>query len=70
MHVRVNIVPYGGRGKYMNVYLDAPSDDFGNTEGVCGMLDGKKDATLVGHFGHNYAMKNATQAQNHAYSWL
>ncbi|KAK3583346.1 hypothetical protein CHS0354_038959 [Potamilus streckersoni] len=39
-------------GPYMNIYVQAPEDDFGKTEGLCGTFDRTTENDLTGKDGH------------------
>ena len=53
MRIQVSVGAHG-HGKYLNVFLDVPSDDFGNTGGLCGTFDNIHHNDLQSPNGHNF----------------
>ena len=39
-------------GRELNVYINAPEDDYHHTQGLCGTFDGRRDNDQTGKDGH------------------
>ena len=61
----VKVTNSGGRA--LNVYIQAPEDDFGATEGLCGTFDGNIDNDLKGRDGTVETF--SSRPQNFVESW-
>ncbi|KAJ8300116.1 hypothetical protein KUTeg_021635 [Tegillarca granosa] len=66
--LKVSAFPLGTRG-YLNVGIQAPTDDLESTEGLCGTFDHNPGNDFKGSDGHFYNKPNHTQFNQFVGSW-
>ena len=62
---QVTVTNSGNRG--LNIYITAPEDDYGATQGLCGTFDGRIDNDLTDKNGH--VNRWSTRPKSFVESW-